>query len=46
MSEEYNSECPIRIKLALSLLSGKPVKIKNIRKYEEEPSLKGNIPKV
>jgi RNA 3'-terminal phosphate cyclase len=32
---------PIRIKLVLSLLSGKPLKLKNIRKYEENPGLTG-----
>lgn len=35
-------ESPIRIKLILSMLSGKPLKLKNIRKYEQEPGLKGN----
>ena len=40
MSDKYNPECPIRIKLVLSLLSGKPIKIKDIRRYEEEPGLK------
>lgn len=34
-----------RIRIILSLLSGKPVKIKNIRSQENEPGLKGKIKK-
>lgn len=35
------TEC-LRIKLVLSILSGKPVKLKNIRHDEDEPGLRGN----
>jgi RNA 3'-terminal phosphate cyclase len=38
---EDNSTCPIRVKLILSLLSGKTLKLKNIRKDEENPGLTG-----
>jgi RNA 3'-terminal phosphate cyclase-like protein len=31
---------PLRIQLMLSLLSGKPIKLKNIRSDEDEPGLK------
>ncbi len=36
------AEC-LRIKLVLSILSGKPVKLKNIRRDEDEPGLRGNV---
>lgn len=32
-----------RTRIILSLLSGKPVKIKNIRSQENEPGLKGSL---
>ncbi|CAF0766929.1 unnamed protein product [Brachionus calyciflorus] len=35
-----NPECPLRIKIILSILSGKPLKLKNIRRNEHEPGLK------
>ena len=35
------AEC-LRIKLVLSILSGKPMKLKNIRRDEVEPGLNGN----
>lgn len=31
----------IRIKLILSLLSGEPLKLKNIRRDDDEPGLRG-----
>jgi len=34
------SECPLRIQLILSVLSGKPTKVRKIRSDEEEPGLK------
>ena len=38
MSGESES---LRIKLVLSVLSGKPLKLKNIRQEEDEPGLAG-----
>jgi len=38
------AEC-LRIKLVLSILSGKPVKLKNIRRDDDEPGLRGNLKK-
>ena len=35
------TNCPLRAKLILSLLSGKPLKVKNIREDEPEPGLRG-----
>ena len=35
------SECPLRIQLILSVLSGKPTKVRKIRSDEEEHGLKG-----
>ncbi|RNA31277.1 RNA 3 -terminal phosphate cyclase [Brachionus plicatilis] len=35
-----DSDCPLRIKIILSVLSGKPLKLKNIRRNEHEPGLK------
>ena len=32
---------PLRVKLILSLLSGKPLKLKGIRQEDPEPGLKG-----
>jgi RNA 3'-terminal phosphate cyclase len=40
MTEE-NNDAPIRIKIILALLSGRSLKLKNIRKYEENPGLTG-----
>ena len=37
------TECPLRIQLILSILSGKPIKVRKIRSDEEEPGLKGII---
>jgi len=37
---EKDEEHPLRIQILLSLLSGKPFKVKNIRKFEDEPGLK------
>lgn len=37
---------PLRVNLILSLLSGKPLKVRNIRKDDPEPGLKGNKPKI
>ena len=39
MTEDSHSS--IRIKLILSILSGIPLKIKNIRRDEDEPGLTG-----
>jgi RNA 3'-terminal phosphate cyclase len=39
---ENKPTCPIRIKLILSLLSGRTLKLKNIRRDEENPGLTGN----
>ena len=36
------SKSAIRIQLILSILSGNPLKLKNIRKDDEEPGLRGN----
>lgn len=33
---------PLRVKLIMSLLSGKPLKVKNIREDDPEPGLKGS----
>jgi RNA 3'-terminal phosphate cyclase len=35
------SDCPFRIQIILSTLSGKPLKFKKIRTNDEEPGLKG-----
>lgn len=40
------SNCPLRIQLILSVLSGKPLKLKNIRQDEVEPGLKGSFVKI
>ena len=37
-----DSDCLLRIKLIVSLLSGKPLKLKNIRRDADEPGLRGN----
>ncbi len=36
-------KCAIRIQLILSLLSGNPLKLKNIRKEDTEPGLRGKF---
>jgi RNA 3'-terminal phosphate cyclase len=41
MSDE--PDCLLRIKLVTSLLSGKPLKLKNIRRDADEPGLKGRV---
>jgi RNA 3'-terminal phosphate cyclase len=40
MSESID-KTPLRIKLILSLLRGKPFKLKNIRAEDQEPGLRG-----
>ena len=42
MSSLNNKHVPLRIQLILSLLSGKPIKLKNIRSDSDEPGLTGN----
>lgn len=37
----YEGCINFRMRITLSLLSGKPVKIRNIRSQESEPGLKG-----
>lgn len=39
----YEGCVNFRMRITLSLLSGKPVKIRNIRTQENEPGLKGKL---
>ncbi len=37
------ADCPFRIQILLSTLSGKSIKLKKIRSNDEEPGLKGKL---
>jgi RNA 3'-terminal phosphate cyclase len=41
MSSLNTKHVPLRIQLILSILSGKPIKLKNIRSDSDEPGLAG-----
>jgi RNA 3'-terminal phosphate cyclase len=41
--KEQQQHVPLRVQLILSLLSGKPIKLKNIRSDSDEPGLTGKI---
>ena len=41
MSSPSSKHVPLRVQLILSILSGKPIKLKNIRSDSDEPGLAG-----
>jgi hypothetical protein len=41
--QQQQQHVPLRVQLILSLLSGKPIKLKNIRTDSDEPGLTGKI---